>query len=212
MPNQSGRMYGLTALCPIRNGGHDNRSYASITRQRLEQLDIDQSSPMARVPNTYLARLFLLDDVYYEGKPAQLDHLKSSYLVFVADFHGDLEPYLQAAWEASSEAFRKIWEYGVAFDQVHDAAGFIDYIKKCQVYTTFLFNGSSDESLAEQLKSLYLKQEFSKFAFENQGLGAKELRQAFQQFVARTQPANLAGPTWRPGASSLKSAIINEKH
>ena len=78
------------------------------------------------------------------------------------------------------------------------------------MYTTFLFNGSTDDSLPEQLKSLYLKQEFSKFAFENQGLEPNELRQAFQQFIARTEPANLAGPTWRAGAAELSRADVSK--
>lgn len=210
MPNQNGKLYGLTALCPIRNGGEQNRSYASMVRQRLESLDTDEDSPIAKVPNTYLCRLFILDDVFYEGKPAELDQLKSKYLVFVVDFHGDLEPYLKTAWSMIGDALKRIWEYCVAFDKVRDADSFVDYIKKCQVDTTFLFNGSSDDSLAEQLKSLYLKQEFSKFAYESQGLGAQELQQAFQRFAARTQPADLSGPTWRPGASSLATAVINE--
>lgn len=218
MPNQNGKMYGLTTLCPIRNGGEGNQSYASIVRQRLERLNPDnaspivvKSSPMAKVPNTYLCRFFVLDDVFYEGKPAKLDQLKSKYLVFASDFHGELVPYLKGAWDAASNDLKQIWEYCVAFDKVHDADSFVRYIKQCQVDTTFLFNGSTDDSLAEQLKSLYLKQEFSKFAFESQGLGAGELQLAFQKFAERTQPDNLSGPTWQPGASSLTSAVINEK-
>ena len=207
MPNQSGKMYGLTALCPIQNGGFENQSFATIVRQQLQSLGTNEFSPMAKVPNTYLARLFVIDNVFYEGKPAQLDQLKSKYLVFVVDFHGELDSYLEGAWSASSDDFRRIWEHCVAFDQVRDSKGFVEYIKKCQVYTTFLFNGSTDDSLPEQLKSLYLKQEFSKFAFENQGLAPKELRQAFQQFIARTEPANLAGPTWRAGAADLSRAV-----
>jgi hypothetical protein len=87
---------------------------------------------------------------------------------------------------------------------------FIDYIKKCQVKTTFFFNGSTDEPLTEQLKNLYVKQEFSKFAFENQGKSPKELQAAFQQFVRRTQPQDLSNPTWRAGAYYLDK-VVSEK-
>ena len=64
----------------------------------------------------------------------------------------------------------------------------------------FFFNGSTDELQAQQLKNLYLKQEFSQFAFENQGKSAGELQEAFREFVQRTQP-NLTGPTWAAGLS-----------
>ena len=63
------------------------------------------------------------------------------------------------------------------------------------------FNGSTDDSLAEQLKSLYVKQEFSRFVFDNQGSSAQNLQAAFNAFVDRAQPTELKGPTWKPGAA-----------
>lgn len=211
MPNQSGNAYGLTTFCPIRNGGEGNQSYAGIIRDRLEDFPLDDQSPLALVPNTYMCRFYVLNDVFYEGKPAQDEHLKSKYLVFSSNFHGALDTYLQGMWQAASGSVKQIWEYCVGFEKVRDADSFVSYIKKCQVYTTFFFNGSTDESLAEQLKSLYLKQEFSKFVFENQGKTPAELQQAFAAFAARAEPANLAGPTWKPGAATLESAVVNCK-
>ena len=89
-----------------------------------------------------------------------------------------------------------------------DVTTFIDYVKRCQVETTFYFNGSSDEPLAVQLKSLYLKQELAKFAAANQGKSAADLQAAFKEFVARVQPSNLARPTWKPGAYHLDRAVL----
>ncbi len=87
-----------------------------------------------------------------------------------------------------------MWQFCVGFSEVRDARSFTSYLKKCQVKTTFFFNGSTDEPLAEQLKSLYLKQEFSKFAYAHQGLPAAELQAAFTAFIARVEPENLARP------------------
>jgi hypothetical protein len=61
--------------------------------------------------------------------------------------------------------------------------------------------------LAQQLKNLYLKQEFSKFAFESQGKSAVALQEAFREFVRRAQPENLAGPTWAAGAYHLDRVV-----
>jgi hypothetical protein len=91
---------------------------------------------------------------------------------------------------------------------VRDAAGFERYIKKCQVTTTFYFDGSNDAPLAEQLKALYLKQEFSKFVCEHQGMPPVQLQAAFQRFVEQTKPDVLAGPTWRAGASDLSNVVV----
>jgi hypothetical protein len=208
VPNKSGRAYALTTLCPLKNDSQDDQSYAAVVRGYLRALAVDENSPMARVPDTYLCRMFVLDDVFYEGSPADEDHLRSKYLAFVVELHGDLDAYLVAMWTSAEEMIRKLWSFCIGFDQVHSASDFVRYIKKCQVETTFYFNGSNDDSLAEQLKALYLKQELSKFVHAHQGMDAASLQQAFQEFVARTQPHNLAAPTWRAGASSLEVAVI----
>ena len=87
-----------------------------------------------------------------------------------------------------------------------DVKTFASYIKKCQVETTFFFNGSTGDSLVEQLKSLYLKQEFSKFVFENSSKSPVELQEAFKVFVEQSKP-NDAFPTWRAGAETLEGII-----
>jgi hypothetical protein len=221
MPNLNGNAYGLTTLAPIINRPPGERSYATLVKETLDALPTGERSPMAAVPETYLCRFFVLDNVVYEGLdiakalplpvPASHDRLKSAYLVFTANFHGpDLDQYLWGMWGAAENAVRRIWQHCVGFDQVHDAASFAKYLRRCQVETTFYFNGSTDESLAEQLKGLYLKQELAKFAFENQGKSPQELQEAFFEFVRRTQPEQLEGPTWRAGAASLERAVIGE--
>ncbi len=202
MPNKNGNAYGLTTLCPIIEGSENNRCYSDHIRDQLQQLPLNAASPMAKVPNTYLCRFFVLEDVFYQGKPAVYEHLKSKYLVFSSNFHGERDDYLKGMWQAASTTIKDIWKHCVGFRRVHDETSFVKYIGKCQVKTTFYFMGSTDDTLAEQLKALYLKQEFSKFVHEHQGEDAVRLQAAFKAFVDRTKPASLAGPTWTPGAAT----------
>ena len=162
---------------------------------------------MAKVPNTYLCRFFVLDNVIYEGKPARHESLSSPYLVFTSNFHGDLEPWLEGMWREAETFVRSTFRYCVGFRDVSDGPSFVRFIKRCQLKTTFYFVGSTDEPLDEQLKALYLKQEFSKFVFENQGKTAAELQKSFADFVSKAKPFDAQGPTWRPGAESLDRAI-----
>ena len=216
MANKSGNAYALTILCPIRHGvptkcvdGMEGQTHGACLRNELQRVRVSEDSPMARVPNTYLSRFYLLTDVPYQGKPAIREHLNSDYLVFSSNFHGELEPYLEGMWAAIEPEIRAILDHCFGFDNVRNSADFIAYIKKCQVTTTFFFNGSTDEPVAAQLKSLYLKQEFSKFAFENQGKSAREIQAAFQEFVRRTQPENLDSPTWRAGSYKLEQVVFD---
>lgn len=264
--NVSGQAYALTILSPIkheriqskiplRDGEKPAMSDGEISsvdyiRNRLEQWNFEPNSPMAKVPQTYLCRFYILDDVYTESLPGadlrsmasdlhsiisnkarvnQLpkeDHLQSSYLVFSCNFHwtakqnssesffcklwkkskeklcgpeGDVDTYLHAMWNAISQDILDIWGHCYGFDGVDDASKFVAYMKKCQRNAALFFNGSNDQPLAEQLKALYLKQEFAKFATENQGLSPRQLRENFNAFIARVQPSNLAEPTWAAG-------------
>lgn len=199
MPNINGNAYGLTLLCPIKNGSQNNQSYAEIIRDHLEKLPLDMQSPMAKVPNTYLCRFYVLNDVFYEGYPAKEEHLQSRYLVFSSNFYGDLEDYLRGMWSHAHKEVKEIWQYCVGFNPDGSAEDFVNYIKKCQVDNALFFNGSTDDPLDEQLKSLYLKQEFSRFIYDNQGTSDADLQVAFEEFVKRTDPVNLNGPTWAPG-------------
>src|SRR6476469_2571008 len=177
MANQQGNAYALTTLCPILSGvsAEDpqdpfaGQSHTAYVRDFLQSLQSHENSPMAKVPSTYFCRFYLLSDLMYGGKPNSYDELMSNYLVFTANFHGELEPYLTGMWNHAEPAIRTAWKYCVGFEQVHSTPRFLEYLQKCQVTTTFFFNGSNDEPLEEQLKALYLKQELAKFAFDNQG-------------------------------------------
>ena len=119
--------------------------------------------------------------------------------MFSSNFHGDRDTYVRGMWEENEAAVKEIWQHCVAFEDVRSAQDFVDYVKKCQVDNDLFFNGSTDDSLADQLKALYLKQEFTRFAYANQGVSAAELQKNFENFVSRTEPSNLAGPSWRAG-------------
>ena len=233
MGNISGNAYALTILSPIKNGlvTGEEIAYADKVRDLLQSWNLLPNSPMTQVPQTYLCRYFVLDDVYTESLPGasvldtfsdllpvvpdsvrrgawpKEDHLKSRYLVFSSNFHGgpkgDVDGYLRGMWDAISERIKQAWGYCYGFDQVNDAASFVSYMKKCQLTATVFFVGANDEPLPEQLKALYLKQEFARFAVDNQGLEAAVLRANYQAFIKRVAPTNLSGPTWEPGKYRL---------
>ena len=230
--NISGNAYALTVLSPIKSGyTQDEIAYADLVRDRLEDWNLLPNSPMAQVPQTYLCRYFVLDDVYTESLPGggapeacsdllslvsdsvrrnalpKEEHLKSRYLVFSSNFYAgpnaDLDGYLRGMWNAINAQIKEIWGYCYGFEQVDSADKFITYIKKCQLTAELFFVGSNDEPLEGQLKALYLKQELAKFAVANQGLDANTLRKNFQAFIQRVAPTNLATPSWTPGQYRL---------
>jgi hypothetical protein len=127
------------------------------------------------------------------------DHLQSRYLVFTSNLHGDVDTYLQGMWQNMQTEILAIWQYCYGFEDVKDAASFVAYAKKCCMDASLFFVGSNDDSLAAQLKALYVKQEFSRFAQETQDMPATELRQTYAAFMQRIKPRNIDEPTWKAG-------------
>jgi hypothetical protein len=82
MPNQSGSVYGLTILSPIKDDPGREVSHSLALRRLLAHLHPDARSPFAKVSSTHLARLVVMDDVVYFGMPSCEEHLRSKYLVF----------------------------------------------------------------------------------------------------------------------------------
>ena len=213
MGNKFGDAYGLTVLIPVKHGAEGNRTYDKIIRDKLQAWPLDKDSPMALVPNTYLSRVFLLNDVFYEGAPAIEEHLNNKYLVFSSNFHGELDAYLTGMWDAIGDLLKGFLEHCVAFDTVKSATDFVSYIKRCQIKTSLFFSGSSDRPLAEQLKALYVKQAFIHFAYLSQHYryegseGAKNLQAAFKRFTKIIQIDDTSGPTWKEGATVVDTEI-----
>lgn len=210
MSNISGNAYSLVTLCPIKSNSDTDYTPVFTLRKYLQDLSDGAITPvsfLAAVPNTYLARFFIIDDLIFQSFPHSIDNLKSKYLAFTANIYGDLDTYLTGMYRVARKQIHDIWGHCYAFESVTDAASFVAYIKKCQMDTTFYFNGSTDDPLEEQLKSLYLKQEFSKFVFAHQGAPAQQLLADFKEFCKRTKPTNVNSPTWRAGYSALEGIV-----
>lgn len=224
--NISGNAYALTMLCPIKPGVVGNRIYADLIRDQLESWNLASVSPLAQVPNTYLCRFFVLDDIYTESLPGasiwdalsdiriipsneqrlaalpHTDRLQSRYLVFSSNLYGDVDTYLKGMWEKMQAEINTIWQYCYGFEDVKDATSFVAYAHKCRLDSSLFFVGSNDDSLAEQLKALYVKQEFSRFAQEIQDLPAAQLKQAYTAFMQRIKPRDVNAPTWTAGVTN----------
>ena len=80
-----------------------------------------------------------MDDVIYVGTPAREEHLNSKYLVFESNFDGDLNTYLTRMAKEVPDLVDSVWGHCVSYPGLRDVASFVDYMKKCQLETTFYF-------------------------------------------------------------------------
>jgi hypothetical protein len=205
MANQSGSVYGLTILSPIKDDPKSEVSHNLALRMYLAKLPRHQHSPFARVSSTHFARLVVMDDVVYVGMPACEEHLQSKYLVFESNFDGDLDTYLERMAVEIPETVDAVWQHCVGFPGVADVAAFKAYMKKCQVETTFFFADVNDKTVEQTLVALQTQSAVAAFIVKHQGAPPEELRLAFAHFIEKLNKA----PTPAP-AATLGREFVDE--
>jgi hypothetical protein len=192
-------MYGLTILSPIIDDPTIRISHDTALRMFLEKMPRHEDSPFTKVSATHICRLVVMDDVVFVGAPAKEEHLKSKYLIFSSNFYGDAEAYFADMAAKIPDTVTDIWSHCVGFPGVRDSKAFGEYMKKCQIETTFFFAAVNDKTVDQMLHALQVKVEFAAFVEENQGKSPAELQAAFTLFWQRL--AQL--PTPRRGAKEL---------
>ena len=203
MANQSGQIYGLTILSPIRENDRIEICHATALRWYLASLPKDHTSPFARVSSTHFARLVVMDDVVFVGAPAREEHLKSRYLVFETNFDGDLDTYLTRMAREIPEVVESVWKHCVGYPGVTDPAAFAAYMKKCQIETTFFFADVNDKTVHQTLKALQVQADVAHFIERNQGKPAAEIQKSFGLLLERLAKAAAPLPG---GIDSQKTA------
>jgi hypothetical protein len=210
MPNQNGKVYGLTILSPIIDDDNVTPSHDLQIRKYLATLHTDGRSPFALAPGTHLARLLVLDDVIYVGSPTREEHLKSKYLVFESNCDGDLTEYLRGLATSAPEQLDAVWGHCVGYPGARDVDLFVSYMKACQIETTFFFAAVNDKSVPETLVALQTQRAVSDFIATHQGVKPEQLQSDFIHFfnALREKPIPKAG-TMGP-VRSIKTGGRNE--
>src|SRR5580698_4094414 len=184
MPNQNGKVYGLTILSPIIDDEQATPSHDLQIRNYLAKLPTDENSPFALAPATHLTRLVVMDDVIYVGMPACEEHLKSKYLVWESNCDGNLNTYLAGLATSIPDHLDAIWSHCVGYPGAANLQAFIDYMKACQIETTFYFAAVNDKSVPETLRALQTQRAVSDFITNHQGMDPSTLQSDFKQFLA----------------------------
>lgn len=210
MPNKNGSVYGLTILSPIIDDEKATPSHDLQIRDYLAHLSTREESPFARAAGTHLARLVVMDDVIYVGAPSCEEHLKSKYLIFESNCDGDLDAYLSGLAAAIPDDLDAVWEHCVGYPGAANHQAFIDYMKACQIETTFFFAAVNDKTVTETLRALRTQTAVADFIATHQGVDAATLQREFIEFVSRLKSLPLPRPGSMGPDRDIKTGGRNE--
>jgi hypothetical protein len=210
MPNQNGKLYGLTFLSPIIDDRKATPSHDLQIRAYLATLPTDQNSPFALTPGTHLCRLVVMDDVVFVGSPAHEEHLKSKYLIFETNCDSDATAYLTGLAKTIPQQLDEIWSHCVGYPGATNLPEFLSYMKACQIETTFFFAAVNDKSLPESLRSLTAQRAVADFITDHQGADPARLQADFKQLLAELKACPLPEPGAMAPLRNIKTGGRNE--
>ena len=210
MPNENGKVYGLTILSPIIDDKNATPSHDLQIRKYLASLPTNQESPFALAPGTHLARLVVMDDVIYVGMPACEEHLKSKYLVFESNCDGDLDGYLRGLVTHVPDHLDAIWSHCVGYPGARDVDAFINYMKACQIETTFYFAAVNDKSVPETLIALRTQRAVADFVATHQGMEPARVQREFALLAAALRTEAIPKPASVGRRREIKTGGHNE--
>jgi hypothetical protein len=212
MPSVSGSVYGLTLLCPILDDPAAVYSHDLQIRKRLAALSVGPESPFALAPGTHLARLAVLDDVIYVGAPSCEEHLKSKYLVFESNCDGNRDSYLTGLAQAIPNELDAIWSHCVGYPAggAADLPAFLDYMRRCEIPTTFFFAPVNDKSRTQTLVALRNKAYIARFVAAHQGKPPAEIQHGVLALIAHLNSLPVPKPAAIHVARTIATGGRNE--
>ena len=89
-----------------------------------------------------------------------------------------------------------VWSHCVGYPGAADPRAFVDYMKACQIETTFYFAAVNDKSVPETLLALQTQTAVADFIASHQGTDPATLQRDFIDFAARLK--SLPAPRKRP--------------
>lgn len=213
MGNQNGKVYGLTLLCPILTDECAVPSHDLQIRYTLAQLSTGPDSPFAQSASTHLARLVVMDDVIYVGAPACEEHLNSKYLIFETNCDCDLEAYMTELATTIPELLDNIWQHCTNYPGTKNLSAFLQYMKTCQIETSFFFAATNDKTRNETLTALQTQRAVADFLTGHQGMERSDparLQREFLDFTSKLKAAPVPPPAMFPKPRDMQTGGHNE--
>ena len=145
------------------------------------------------------ARIFILDDVVYNGHPTTAEHLEYEYLAVSLTFDGELEDIAKQLAEVAGEEFKKIfchcygygYGYGYGYSKVDmNASSILTFLIAGQVTTSFLYV-EADGDLQQTLRALLAQKLIAEMLEKAQFLNTADKKALVLATAAKISSAKL---------------------
>jgi hypothetical protein len=132
-----------------------------------------------------------MDDVIYVGEPACEEHLKSKYLIFETNCDADLDAYITGLAHSIPQHLDAIWSHCIGYPGAANLPQLLQYMKTCQLTTTFFFAAVNNSTVTESLRALQTQRAIADFITTRQGMDPAQIQ---RDFITLTKALVTAAP------------------
>lgn len=169
MANSSGQAYAFMSMTAVMPGREPD------LEAMLAAWPKGPDSPLARMGTTHFARFLVLHDLVYQGEPQVRDSLESAYLIFVSNFDGELEAYLDSLLEFMPDEAEQVWGLCAGCPSLRERDDFLAYLLHNQVDTTFFLSAYPEATVQNVRDAVDLRRRLSRMAVDGQRSQPAEL-------------------------------------
>lgn len=168
--NVAGRTYLLIVLTAIKPGEAD------ALRALLHAMP-SADSPLAGSPRTHFARWIIMDDM--PMAPGVEDSLGGPYLLFTANFDGDLATYMDELVAVASPRLGEIYAHCVGCPLPAEGAALKAYVGRNQIDAGVVFAAYGAASVQDVLRAIDKRTRLIDFVVRAQDMEPAQRRAAF---------------------------------
>jgi hypothetical protein len=195
MSSRNGQIHGYTGFFPIIEEARA-QSHAVALRGILATLPTGEGSLFSRTRLVHGARLFVIDDVVYNGHPSREEHLAYAYLAMSITFDGDLAALAEGIAVLGAAEFDRIFSHCYGYEGAGSSERVLAYLEACRVQSNILFVEVDDASLEDVLRAIHAHARIARMIETAQGKSPSERKALVRALAAQLRQS----PPPPPGA------------
>ncbi len=172
----------------------ESHAHRDALRAALMALPSGEGSLFSRTRLVHGARMFVLADAVYNGRPSREEHFAHAYLAVSITFDGPLATMCAAVAANGAAEFLALFSHCHGCPATADAATVLGYFEACRIDPSFLYV-DTDASLEDVLAAIRRHALIADLVLQGQGKPAAE-----RKALVRNLAAEIAAlPKTEPG-------------
>jgi len=181
--NLYGRARAISVMSPIKPGGTEFLRGLLWLFQTFPKL----SEPLVRLSFIHFAQWNIVPRIPENGPPQEPEELNYDYSLFLSNFNGSWDDYIDAFSRNLTLQMRLLWESSYGFPGPRPVGPFEAYIQRNEFVASYYWSAYPQASTTMILDALALEERLTAFLQTSESLGPEAFHAAYEEFLTEVQ-------------------------